>query len=151
MSDEVEALTEYLVRECQWCEEDAHHRIDAALILARWPSVGKLACQRDSARAWAVELEQQVALLSWLHAEARWLATQYAYELSGAPFTADGRVWLKGDPEPDEGVRLRDAVGDEWTKGGGGWHLHWTDGSPSDAAVAWEDVLSHGPLTEVPS
>jgi len=100
MSDEVEALTEYLVRECQWCEEDAHHRIDAAMIMARWPEIGKLPRQLDSARAWAAHWQQeadqadkirrdtareaigvakdndqlrgQVALLSWLHAEAQW-------------------------------------------------------------------------------
>jgi len=76
---ELEALTEYLISECEVCDGTAPHRLDeighrrdAAGILEIDPAVGKLARQLDSARAWAVELEQQVALLSWLHAEALW-------------------------------------------------------------------------------
>jgi len=70
MSDDVEALTEYLARECGECPAEAQRIAEA--IADDYPEAVNLARQLDSARAWAVELEQQAALLSWLHAEAKW-------------------------------------------------------------------------------
>jgi hypothetical protein len=124
----------------------------------------------NSARESQAQLEEENALLLWLHAEAAWKLEQmfegramarvgdeadpglaadwmvFADSLRPAPTAPTRpRVWHKGDPEPKFVASVRDADGDVWTRDHRGvWR------TPDHGPCGWGYVANRwGPLTEV--
>jgi len=125
--------------------------------------------QRDRARETAAQLEEENALLMWLHAEAVWklqlesakswarfdrvagnveatVKRDVTSEIETLRRKLQGiRVWHKGDPEPKYVASVRDVHGDVWTRDHTGvWR------TPETAPCGWGYMANKwAPLTEV--
>jgi hypothetical protein len=65
-------------------------------------------------------------------------------EMDGTPASPSPRVWRRGHGEPElEVTKVRDVVGDLWTRDEDGWNYRGLLGKP------WLYVLEYAPLTDV--